>query len=69
MIEMNSRNYQICSNCIMDTADPNISFDENGWCDYCRNYHENILPNWHPDAHGAEVLFRMAEKIKKWIGY
>jgi len=49
----------------MDTSDPNITFDENGVCDYCRNYHENILPNWHPDEKGEELLMPVIEKIKK----
>ena len=42
------RAYAICTNCIMDTSDSNITFDARGWCDYCNNYHRNILPNWHP---------------------
>ena len=37
------RPYQICTNCIMDTSDSNITFDERGWCDYCNNYYENII--------------------------
>ena len=28
----NHRNYQICSNCVMDTTDSEISFDERGFC-------------------------------------
>ena len=30
--------YQICKNCIMDTSDPEIIFDEDGVCNYCRSY-------------------------------
>ena len=59
------RSYQICSNCIMDTSDPNIAFDEKGWCDYCKNYHENILPNWHTNEQGLQELLKIAEKIKQ----
>lgn len=62
---MHDDGYQICSNCIMDTTDPNITFDERGWCDYCRNYHKNILPNWHPDEQGEKILAPLIEKIKK----
>lgn len=62
---MNLKEYQICSNCIMDTTDPDITFDERGWCDYCRNYHENILPHWHTDERGAMTLARISEEIKK----
>src|SRR5665647_1057753 len=65
-LKMNQKeNYQICTNCIMDTTDPNITFDEKGWCDYCRNYHETILPNWHTDERGEKELMKVAEKIKK----
>jgi N-acetyl sugar amidotransferase len=57
--------YRICTNCIMDTTDPNITFDENGWCDYCRNYHKNILPNWHPNELGEKMLAPLINKIKQ----
>lgn len=48
----------------MDTSDPNITFDERGWCDYCRNYFENILPNWHPDEEGERMLAPLIAKIR-----
>jgi len=59
------RPYAICSNCIMDTSDSNITFDGRGWCDYCNNYHANILPNWHPDERGARELAPVIERIKQ----
>lgn len=62
---MNSKKYQICNNCIMDTTDPNIQFDEKGQCDYCKNYYQTMLPNWHTDDKGYKELMRIAEKIKK----
>lgn len=61
---MTSRPYQICTNCIMDTSDSGIVFDERGWCDYCNNYYTNILPNWHPDEIGWAMLQKDVEKIK-----
>ena len=57
--------YQICSNCIMDTSDTNITFDERGWCDYCVNYYKNILPYWHPNEIGMRELQPMIDKIKR----
>jgi N-acetyl sugar amidotransferase len=63
--DMNKVRYQICSNCIMDTTDPKITFDERGWCDYCRNYHENILPSWHPNDEGEKALAPLIDRIKK----
>lgn len=57
--------YQICTNCIMDTSDSNIVFDERGWCDYCNNYHENILPSWHTDERGEREIMPLVENIKR----
>ncbi len=57
--------YRICSNCIMDTTDPDITFDERGFCDYCRNYYVNILPNWHTDELGEKELNKIVDRIKK----
>ena len=48
----------------MDTSDPHIKFDARGWCDYCRNFHKNILPNWHPNEHGERLLAPLFSKIK-----
>ena len=61
---MESHSYQVCNNCIMDTSDPNIRFDEKGWCDYCQNFYSNILPNWHTDERATQELFRIVEKIR-----
>jgi N-acetyl sugar amidotransferase len=59
------REYQICTNCIMDTSDSKITFDELGRCDYCQNFYANILPNWHPDATGEAKIRPLIEKIKE----
>lgn len=62
---MNSRPYQICTNCVMDTSDTTLRFDERGWCQYCCNYHKNILPNWHPDERGLAEIAPVIDKIRK----
>ncbi len=59
------REYKICSNCIMDTSDSNIVFDHRDWCDYCNNYHSNILPNWHTDEIGRAQIEAQVERIKR----
>lgn len=58
------KNYQICTQCIMDTSDPQISFDAQGVCDYCNNFKSAIQPNWHTDERGENELMVLAEKIK-----
>lgn len=59
------RPYRICANCIMDTSDSNITFDSRGWCDYCNNYHANILPNWHPDERGLREIEKTMDRIRR----
>jgi N-acetyl sugar amidotransferase len=59
-----TRPYQICANCIMDTSDSKITFDERGFCDYCQNYYQNIQPNWHPNERGTAMIRPLIDKIK-----
>jgi N-acetyl sugar amidotransferase len=49
----------------MDTSDPNIIIDEEGICDYCKNFNSTILPNWDTGHKGYVELLRIAEIIKK----
>lgn len=62
---MKHQEYKICANCVMDTTDSKIQFDEKGYCDHCNNFYSNILPNWHPDEIGARELKKIVEKIKR----
>jgi N-acetyl sugar amidotransferase len=62
---MTLRPYQICAHCIMDTFDPNIVFDERGWCDYCNNFSSTIQPHWHTDQRGETALQLLADKIRQ----
>lgn len=62
---MNSRPYQICANCVMDTSDEAISFDAHGVCDHCNDIRENVLPNWETGEAGTEKLRAMVEDIRK----
>jgi N-acetyl sugar amidotransferase len=57
-------NYQLCTQCAMDTSDSKITFDENGICDHCTDFKYNVLPNWHTDAGGRAEFQHQVEKIK-----
>lgn len=59
------REYQICTNCVMDTTDSKIIFDEKGVCDHCNTYYKDILPFWHTDERGESELNKIISKIKK----
>lgn len=62
---MSNRDYQICTNCVMDTSDSRITFDANGVCDHCNDFYKNVLPNWHTDETGKQELESIVAKIKK----
>lgn len=56
---------QICTFCIMDQTDPDITFDSKGQCHHCRSYLEAVplLPFRQPDA--QERLDVLIADIKK----
>ncbi len=58
-------NYQVCKNCVMDTSDPEITFDENGICDFCDNFNNVILASWSSEGDKYDELMKIAEKIKR----
>ena len=60
-----SSEYKVCVNCVMDTSDSKIIFDEKGVCDHCNDFYENVLPNWHTDEKGRKDLEAYVAKIKQ----
>jgi N-acetyl sugar amidotransferase len=57
--------YQVCANCVMDTSDTKIVFNENGVCDHCTGFEADVLPNWHPNEAGKAMFRAQIEQIKK----
>ncbi len=62
---MPSRQYQVCTNCVMDVSDSRITFDENGVCDHCNTFYSKVRSNWHTDERGQRVLQELVSKIRK----
>jgi N-acetyl sugar amidotransferase len=60
-----NRDYQICSNCVMDTSDSHIVFDENGVCDHCHGFNKDVKPGWETDDVGRKKLQTHIDRIKK----
>lgn len=56
---------EICSNCVMDTSDSQIVFDENGVCDHCNGFYKHVKPNWDTGEKGKEKLAAIVKKIKE----
>lgn len=57
--------YLVCTNCVMDTSDSEISFDEHGVCDHCRGFFRDVLPNWHPNEKGKSIFREMVSDIQR----
>lgn len=62
---MNKIQNQTCTNCVMDTTDPNITFNEKGVCDRCSQFYKEILPSWNYGKDKEAELKIIADKIKK----
>lgn len=65
---MNSPDYQICTKCVMDTSDPKIIFYDEGICEYCNNFDNNIKPSWDTENIGKRKLEKLASLIKRQSG-
>ncbi len=63
-IEKSKTFYQICKNCIMDTSDPHIEFDNDGLCNHCINFRDILKPNWDTGKKGMMVLKNIAKEIQ-----
>lgn len=62
---MKQTEYKVCKNCVMDTSDPNIQFDEYGVCERCNAYYRSILPMWNNGIGKSEELNKIVSQIKK----
>lgn len=56
--------HKICSSCIMDSSDPNITLNNEGVCDYCNNFQLNIMPSWNKGASGLGELSSISKEIR-----
>ncbi len=56
---------KICSNCVMDTTDRKITFNNEGMCDHCQTFYTDIKPKWDTGEKGNNKLIRIVDQIKK----
>jgi len=65
MQDNENRTYQQCTRCIMDTTDPEISFDEKGQCNHCTEYFR-LAPLYIYDGEkGDQAREALIAKIKE----
>lgn len=58
--------YIQCIKCVMDNInDPDISFDDGGVCNYCREFQANNVENFKTNNYSKDKLNRLIENIKK----
>ena len=50
------RDYQMCSNCVMDTSDLEITFNSGGICNHCIEFEEVTRLNWFPSEQGKKKI-------------
>ena len=60
-----NQEYKICTRCIMDTSDPDISFDSNDVCNHCINFDNHARRTWDPSEAGKKNLDLIIENIKR----
>ena len=61
---MQERPHQVCTKTIMDTTDPEITFDENGECHYVEKYNQATKDDVNNKEIRKQQLFAQLEKIK-----
>lgn len=55
---------QICTRCIMDESDPDITFNAEGVCNHCEAFDEVARVGWFPGLEGAPRLDAMIAEIQ-----
>jgi N-acetyl sugar amidotransferase len=59
------KNYKQCTRCIMDTTDPDITFDNNGVCNHCERYDTLLSIRVFRENEGKIALNSLVENIKR----
>ncbi len=56
--------YQQCNRCVMDTSDPEITFDENGFCNHCTKFLKLTSKQMYQGTSSDKQLEEIVKKIK-----
>ncbi|PKM19384.1 MAG: N-acetyl sugar amidotransferase [Gammaproteobacteria bacterium HGW-Gammaproteobacteria-15] len=57
------KDYRICTKCVLDTSDSDITFDNEGVCNYCNNF-AALMSNSLSGQEANEYLIETVKKIK-----
>lgn len=64
-MEIKQRPYQQCLRCVMDTSDPEITFDVTGYCNHCVTFFDNTIKYSYLGANSDKELAKKIAKIKR----
>lgn len=56
---------RVCTRCVMDTTDPDITFDADGVCNHCHTYDRLVAATVRTGADGERQLAAAVEKIRR----
>lgn len=56
---------QTCTRCVMDTSDPEISFDTDGVCNHCHQFENETRKLWFPNQEGKQKLERILAAVRE----
>ena len=57
--------YRVCNRCVMDTSDPNITFDSDGFCSHCNEFYSVTKQKWFPNDEGRLLLEKILLDVKE----
>jgi len=60
-----TKELQVCTKCVMDTSDAQITFDSKGVCSHCSNYENNLSQYWLRDERGQKKLDELVGHLKE----
>ena len=62
---MTERSFQRCTRCVMDTSDPDITFDASGHCNHCSDFFARIAKQTYRGEESDRKLAALVERIKQ----
>ena len=62
---MNNTQYQICVRCVMDSTDPEIKFDDQGYCNHCNEFHNRRGKHKYQGGESDKELKLIVQEIKE----
>ena len=66
MSQIQYNNFTVCSRCVMDTTDPDITFNEKGWCNHCTEFIEKEKQRQLDKTKLPWLLHRIRKSGKKY---